>query len=431
MNETDSVKSDSRTALPRGGGTLAGIATAIAGGGLLLRYLHMEGIEPAFLDIVTTPTVSLSILLLFMGLLSLLAFMFIVPIWRIGRMLTEKMSARTGALRRIFPGFFAKWSKETLCALGLLAWCRRRAPSSEAPPEQTATATNTPTESGPWKRHGVSLLIIGTGWALPFVISQVFALGAEGSLGLLLLTTFLAALGLARWQGRSLGWGLQMFIFLLLGGVNILMFSRLIQKTVDGVSAVLSAGSFILTYLGVLVLYLGLHSALDKAKAGESRDGAPIDRVYRATPAWAWQWLPVLVPILYLALGLLFLTESHLLGRAAVLAGIKGNDRQVWVKLFPATGQLATEKAPGRETAPSDGGQWEWRKFETIYHFGAIGILCCPLDAGQAKDQHADQPTNQNAQQAKDENCYVAHNGVIRYAFPKTTNTQKNPQHAP
>ncbi|MBI4739968.1 MAG: hypothetical protein HY777_00075, partial [Betaproteobacteria bacterium] len=134
--------------LPRGGKTLFGIATALVGSTLLLRYLHIEGIEIAFMDMLTTPSVGLPILVLFMGLLILMVLMFVMPIWLIGQSLTESTTSGTGGN---FSVFCSLCSDETLCVLGLLG--RKR---------QGGTQASTDPVSGnePKRRHlALSILV--------------------------------------------------------------------------------------------------------------------------------------------------------------------------------------------------------------------------------------------------------------------------------
>lgn len=385
MNDIAVANDPAPPCLPRGGKTAFGITTALVSGTLLLRYLHIEGIEIVFLDIMSTPSVGLPILVLFTGLLTFLVLMFVIPIWLIGHLLTEQNTSGTGGN---FSTSCSLCSDETLCVLGLLG---RKQQKQQLGGTQASTSPVSGNE--PKRGHWLSVLVIGAAWAAQlYAAIDGRAWNDWATISLIVLPPLLAAALLARWQRRSIWWLLQFGAVLIFACVQVTLFAFLVHKTSDEANPILAGSLALLLYLWVLVVYLYANES--NVKTGKNGKMPP---AFRVTPAWAWRWLPLLASFIYLGSLTLFLSESFLLNRAAEIVGIKSHNRQILLQTL-RDAEPTTESICGQSTGNT---ARTWQCFDTAYHFGAIEIFCAaPTTCGQT--------------------CYLARDGQISSAFTRT-----------
>ena len=335
-------------------GVSVSIIFLVASSALLLRYLHLEGIEAVFIELMAVPQVGF----VFLGLASLVLIVTAIflawPIWLLGGMLMiddDSKSASKGTDAEPStaspPCFVRKSGLEPF-------WRYLKDRKNEKP------------KGLPF----VAIVVMSLGWLIQFhILHAVQDWGAYGPWLSLVTVTFLAALLVTGLQLKSFGWGVVFFATHLFALFVVHAFFLILRKQgLDEYFSGVAAASF---YALSILIYCQLSRREDD-------------------PAW-WpfgnlrSWMPHLFVLLLLAAELLVLAEAEVLKSAARLSGVEGHNRVLLIS--PTESEIDSPFMLGETPPPG------WHAFERSYHFGAFDVPC---DA---------------------QRCYLVRNGVIAAAF--------------
>lgn len=350
---------------------------ATTGNALLLRYLHVQGIEVVYMDLLSAPQAGLPILGLTMLLLLVLALGFAMPVWLLGGMLQEVSDATIPEQPARPVSLVPPRASEWIRRLGLWPqWCIWR----NGREEKIAATTSVPSRR--WGGLFPALSLIGVGWGL-----QTWGVLRENDLptyavaAAISVVSFLIGIAVARVLHKPSAWWVGFGFIHLFSGLFVLLFLFMASAALDG-HTLLAVMVTLLIYVFAILIYVRT----------ATRANQPGQRFFGAFPESWSRWWPGLLAVAFLTIELVFLQGDQLLRRAGQLVGIE-NKGQALLLLPPPRGDEQTQWLPSG-----------WHTFPINFHFGALDVPC----------------------EDPDGRCYLVRDGVVLSFFIRTENKSGN-----
>lgn len=312
---------------------------------LLLRYLHVQGIEAVYMDLVTTPSAGLPLLGLTMLLMLAAAVIFTFPVWLLGSELVKSevlnssiVHGNSDAGGFCVAGFYGEkfqcfWRK--LCSY--------------------------------FKKYNqiFAVIALGVSWGI-----QLLAMRHVDDWHTLIvivhltIVPVLTGLGVAFLLGMNMVWGLAFGLLNLICSAIVFLYGVMLNLAItedvarwqDAPISMFSPWLTAMIYAFAIGFYVRFRDLPQSKRNVWWLPGALAENMYR--------WLPQTIPLLFICAESAALYGSEFVKFAGEVAGIETKQRMVLV-VPPARG--------GNETLWLPSG---WNTSETSFHFGSLDVLC-------------------------------------------------------